>query len=431
MSIDPDSALHEVLSIVRSHNRWRRVEAINLIASENVMSPLAEYLYLNDMESRYAEGTLGSRYYQGVKFIDRLEGVLTELMKYLFNSRYVDVRPISGTIANMAVYAALTEPGDPILSIPITAGSHISHRATGAPGILRLKVLNLPWNNEEFNVDVDASVKLIREVKPKIVILGGSVYLFPHPVRELADAVHEVGGYLLHDSAHVLGLIAGKAFPNPLDLGADVMTSSTHKTFPGPQGGVIFTNNEELFKHIQKAVFPGLTSNYHHHRYAATAVTAIEMIKFGEAYARQVVENAKALAEELHALGFKVVAENKGFTKTHQVLLDVSGLGGGAKAAALLEEANIIVSKTALPWDRAFREEVSGLRLGVQEMTRFGMGRDEMKTIAEFMFRVLIRGEDTAKVRREVVEFRREFTTVRYGLTPKDVGIDQEIRMLM
>ncbi|MCG2895073.1 MAG: serine hydroxymethyltransferase, partial [Vulcanisaeta sp.] len=303
MSIDPDSALHEVLSIVRSHNRWRRVEAINLIASENVMSPLAEYLYLNDMESRYAEGTLGSRYYQGVKFIDRLEGVLTELMKYLFNSRYVDVRPISGTIANMAVYAALTEPGDPILSIPITAGSHISHRATGAPGILRLKVLNLPWNNEEFNVDVDASVKLIREVKPKIVILGGSVYLFPHPVRELADAVHEVGGYLLHDSAHVLGLIAGKAFPNPLDLGADVMTSSTHKTFPGPQGGVIFTNNEELFKHIQKAVFPGLTSNYHHHRYAATAVTAIEMIKFGEAYARQVVENAKALAEELHALG--------------------------------------------------------------------------------------------------------------------------------
>lgn len=158
-------------------------------------------------------------------------------MRQLFHAKFVDVRPISGTIANTAVYAALTEPGDTILSIPITAGSHISHRANGAPGILRLKVMNLPWDNDEFNVDVDKSIKLIREVKPKIVILGSSVYLFPHPVRELLDAVHEVNAVLLHDSAHVLGLIAGKAFPNPLELGADIMTSSTHKTFPGPQEG--------------------------------------------------------------------------------------------------------------------------------------------------------------------------------------------------
>jgi len=431
MSINPDSILNDVLDIVRTHNRWRRLETINLIASENVMSPLAEYLYINDMEGRYAEGTLGSRYYQGVKFIDKLEGVVTELMKSLFNSKYADVRPISGTIANTAVYAALTQPGDTIFSIPIGAGSHISHRVTGAPGILKLKVVNLPWDNEEFNVDVDASIKLIKETRPKIVILGGSVYLFPHPIKELLGAVHEVGGYLMHDSAHVLGLIAGRAFPNPLDLGADLMTSSTHKTFPGPQGGVVFTNNEELFKQVQKAIFPGLTSNYHHHRYAATAITAIEMMKFGETYAKQVVSNAKALAEELHALGFSVAAEKKGFTKTHQVLVDVSKLGGGAKAAVRLEEANIIVSKSALPWDKAFREEVGGLRLGVQEMTRFGMGKDEMRAIAEFMFRVLVKGEDAANVRKEVMEFRREFTTVRYGLTPEDLGIGQSIKMTM
>ncbi len=431
MQLSPDSALSKVLDLVKAHNRWRRLETINLIASENVMSPLAEYVYLNDMEGRYAEGTLGNRYYQGTKYIDALEGLLTELMSQLFHAKFVDVRPISGTLANAATYASLTEPGDTILSIPIAAGSHISHRATGAPGILRLKVVNLPWDNEEFNVDVDKSIELIREVKPKIVILGGSVYLFPHPVRELLDAVHEVNGVLLHDSAHVLGLIAGGAFPNPLDLGADVMTSSTHKTFPGPQGGVVFTNNEELFGKIQKAVFPGFTSNYHHHRYAATAVAAIEMMKFGEAYAKQVVENARALAEELHAQGFSVVAENKGFTRTHQVLVDVSKLGGGAKSAALLEEANIIASKTALPWDRAFRGELSGLRLGVQEMTRFGMGKDEMRVIAGLMARVLIKGEDPASVRREVIEFRREFTQVRYGLSPKDVGIDVSINILM
>ena len=431
MSLDIDSALSRVLDLVKVHNRWRRLESINLIASENVMSPLAEYVYLNDMEGRYAEGTLGNRYYQGTKYIDALEGLLTDLMKQLFHAKFVDVRPISGTIANTAVYAALTEPGDTIFSIPIPAGSHISHRATGAPGVLRLKVMNLPWNNDEFNVDIDKSIKLIREVKPKIVILGGSVYLFPHPVRELLDAVHEVNAILLHDSAHVLGLIAGRVFPNPLELGADVMTSSTHKTFPGPQGGVIFTNNEELFSKIQRAVFPGLTSNYHHHRYAATAVTAIEMIKFGEAYAKQIVENARTLAEELHALGFNVVAENKGFTSTHQVLVDVAKLGGGAKSAALLEEANIIVSKTALPWDKAFRGELSGLRLGVQEMTRFGMGKDEMKAIAEFMARVLIKGEDPDNVRKEVIEFRREFTMIKYGFHPKDVGIDVDLRILV
>jgi serine hydroxymethyltransferase (EC 2.1.2.1) len=155
------------------------------------------------------------------------------------------------------------------------------------------------------------------------------------------------------------------------------------------------------------------------------------MMKFGEAYAKQVVSNAKALAEELHALGFSVVAEKKGFTKTHQVLVDVSKLGGGAKAAVRLEEANIIVSKSALPWDKAFREEVGGLRLGVQEMTRFGMGKDEMRAIAEFMFRVLVKGEDAANVRKEVMEFRREFTTVRYGLTPEDLGIGQSIKMTM
>lgn len=293
-----------------------------------------------------------------------------------------------------------------------------------------MKVVDLPWNNDEFNIDVDKSIKLIKEVKPKIVILGGSVYLFPHPIKELLDAVHESMPYYFM-TQHVLGLIAGGgAFPNPLDLGADVMTSSTHKTFPGPQGGVIFTNREDLFRNIQKAVFPGLTSNYHHHRYAATAVTAIEMMKFGRAYAEQVVNNARALAEELHALGFSIVAENKGFTRTHQVLVDVSRVGGGTKSAVLLEEANIIVNKNALPWDRGFRDP-SGLRLGVQEMTRFGMGKDEMRIIAEFMARVLIKREDPSNVRREVMEFRREFTQVKYGLTPKDVGIDFNISILM
>jgi len=411
--------LSDVLRLVGEHHRWRRFETLNLIPSENVMSPLAEYVYMNDMECRYAEGTRGSRYYQGVKYIDELEHLLTQIMSDLFRAEFTDVRPISGTIANMAAYAALTEPGDTILSVPLNAGGHISHKNVGAPGIMRLRVVDLPWNNEEFNIDVDSSIKLIRELKPRLVILGGSVYLFPHPVRELAEAIHEVGGYLMHDSAHVLGLIAGGKFPNPLNHGADVMTSSTHKTFPGPQGGVIFSV-AGLAKRIQRAVFPGLTSSYHHHRYAATAITAIEMARFGEEYAEAIVSNAKALAEELHAKGFNVVAQDKGFTETHQVLLDVSKIGGGSKAAALLEDANIIVNRNALPWDKGFRDP-SGLRLGVQEMTRFGMGKDEMRIIAEYMAKVLLEGKDPHLVRREVVEFRSKYTKVRYGYSLSDV----------
>jgi glycine hydroxymethyltransferase len=424
-----DPRLGTILGLVRGHNRWRRLETLNLIPSENIMSPLAEYVYLNDMECRYAEGTRGSRYYQGVRYIDELEYVLTQIMGELFNAEFTDVRPISGTVANMAAYAALTQPGDTVLSVPLNSGGHISHKPVGAPGIMRLRVIDLPWDNSEFNIDIDGSIRLIRELRPRLVILGGSVYLFPHPVRELAEVVHEVGGYLMHDSAHVLGLIAGGVFPNPLHLGADVMTSSTHKTFPGPQGGVIFSVGS-LSRQIQRAVFPGLTSSYHHHRYAATAVTAVEMMEYGSSYARAIVDNARTLAEELSSLGFSVVAENRGFTSTHQVLVDVSKVGGGSKVASLLEEANIIVNRNALPWDKGFRDP-SGLRLGVQEMTRFGMGKEEMRVIAELMSRVLLRGEDPASVRREVVEFRAGYTEVRYGYTPDDVGIGARIPLLL
>ncbi len=422
--------LQEVISLVREHNRWRRYECLNLIPSENVMSKLGEYVYLNDMMSRYAEGTVGNRYYQGTKYIDALEAIVQELMGMLFGSKYVDIRPISGTVANFAAFRALTEQNDVVAALTLFSGAHISHREVGSVGMLRLKIVDLPWSDEEFNVDVDRAVKLIYDKRPKLVILGGSLYLFPHPVKELADAVHEVSGYLVHDSAHVLGLIAGKAFPNPLEHNCDVMTSSTHKTFPGPQGGVIFTNDESLFKRIQKAVFPGITSNYHHHRYAATAVTALEMMRFGQEYARQMVRNARRLAEELHNQGLKVLAEHKNFTQTHQVALDVSSLGGGAKCAYMLEQANIIVNKNVLPHDRSPKNP-SGLRLGVQEVTRYGMREDDMTIIAKFIADVLLKRRDVDAVRRDVIEFRRQFTEVKYGFDLSDVGINETLRMLM
>jgi len=404
----------EVLDVVLRHNRWRRWETINLIASENVMSPLAEIFYINDFGGRYAEGTIGSRYYQGTKYVDVVEEALVKEFAEVLGAKFVDVRPISGTVANLATYFALVPEGGSVASLPIRCGGHISHSNVGGLKALRIKTVELPWDLENFNVDVDAARKVLEDKRPNLVILGGSLYLFPHPIKEVSEIAKGIGAYVLHDSAHVLGLIVGGVFPNPLREGADVITSSTHKTFPGPQGGLIATNlGDDANGQIQKAVFPTFTSNYHLHRYAATYITLVEMKLFGHEYASRVVENAKALAEALAEEGVMPVAERLGFTKTHQVAVDVSKYGGGDRVATLLEEANIIVNKNALPWDRSVVKP-SGIRIGVQEMTRFGMGKDEMREIAKFIARVL-RGEDPASVRRDVVDFRRGFVEVKYG----------------
>lgn len=414
--------LVDVLRIVANHNKWRRIECINLIASENVMSPLAEAVYLTDMMHRYAEGKPRKRYYQGTRFIDDIELLVMELMGRLLNAKYVEPRPISGTIANAVVFRVLAQPGDKALIAPVQAGAHVSHTKYGTLGALNIEHIELPYDAENFNIDVDKAVKMIEDIKPKFVVLGGSVYLFPHPVKELANAAHSVNARLVYDAAHVLGLIIGRKWRNPLEHGADVVTSSTHKTFPGPQGGMIFTNDEALYKEISKTVFPKFVSNHHLHRLPATAVTAIEMMYFGEAYADQIVRNAKRLAESLHAYGFNVLAEHLGFTQSHQVLVDVRNLGGGAKCAALLEEANIIVNKNLLPYDKP--EDVknpSGLRIGVQEMTRYGMRESDMEVIAEFMKQVLIDKRDPREVRLKVIEFRKEFQSVKYTF---DVDIE-------
>ncbi|MEZ0394161.1 MAG: serine hydroxymethyltransferase [Desulfurococcaceae archaeon] len=408
--------LKEVLQLVVHHTLWRKGQCVNLIASENAMSPLAMLVYLNDMMHRYAEGKPFKRFYQGLKYVDQLEVKASELMGELLNTSYVDLRPVSGTAANATAFRALARIGDKAVVAPVQAGAHVSHTRFGTLGALGIEQVDMPFDVERWNIDVDRARKLIEEVRPRIVTLGGSLYLFPHPTKEIAEAAHSVGAKVVHDVAHVLGLIVGGAWENPLALGADVITSSTHKTFPGPQGGMFATSNEEDYKELGKVVFPMFVSNHHLHRLAATAVTAIEMKIWGREYAGQVVSNARALAEALAAQGFKVVAEHLGYTKSHQVVLDVANLGRGTKAATMLEEANIIVNKNMLPWDRP--EDVkdpSGLRLGVQEMTRWGMGRGEMEEIAKFMRMVLIDRRDPREVGKAVAEFRREFVEVRYG----------------
>lgn len=405
-----------MIDVVRSHNRWRRFECINLIASENVMSPLAESAYLTDMMHRYAEGRPGKRYYQGTKFVDIVELMVSELLSTLLNVNFVEPRPVSGTIANATVFRVLGNPGDRALIAPVQAGAHVSHTKFGTLGALGIEHVEMPFDRDVWNIDVDKAKKMIYEMKPKFVTLGASVYLFPHPTKDIADAAHEVGAFVVHDVAHVLGLIVGKRWPNPIHEGADVCTSSTHKTFPGPQGGVIFTNDNELYKSISRVIFPWFISNHHLHRLPALAVTAIEMKYFGEDYADQIVRNAKAFAESLSSEGFEVLAENMGFTKSHTIVVDVTKLGGGSKVADELESANIIVNKNLLPWDPPDAvKNPSGIRLGTQEMTRYGAVESDFKEIARFMRELLVDRKDVREIRKKVMEFRSKFNEVKYA----------------
>ena len=411
------SELAHVLNLVVEHNIWRKRRCVNLIASENVMSPLAMLFYMNDMMHRYAEGKPFKRFYQGLKFVDEVEVTTMKIIGDLLETEYVDLRPISGTTANASAFRTFTKPGDKAVVVPVQAGAHVSHTRYGTLGALGIEQIEMPFDLDEWNIDVDGARKVIEDVKPKIVILGGSLYIFPHPTKEIAEIAHSVGAKLIYDAAHVLGLIMGKVWSNPLKDGADVLTSSTHKTFPGPQGGLIAASTKDDIKAIGKVVFPMFVSNHHLHRLAATAVTGIEMKLYGEEYARQIIKNAKALAEALVENGFKVVAENKGYTMSHQVVVDVKELGGGAKAAKLLEDANIILNKNMLPWDKP--EDIknpSGLRIGIQEVTRWGMKEDDMKVIAEFMKKVIINGKDPKEVGKEVIEFRKNYLEIHYAL---------------
>ncbi len=402
---------------VDRHHAWF-ANALPMIASENVISPLARELLLSDFGDRYAEGLPHERYYQGNLYTDEVEIRVTELARKLFRVTHADPRPISGTVANMAVYFALLEYGEIMTSVALTHGAHISSAKFGAAGLRGVNNVNYPFDVDRMNIDVDGTAKLLRQVKPKVAAFGQSVFLFPTPLADLRDAFQEAGCTVWYDGAHVLGLIAGGKFQDPLHEGADVMTSSTHKTLPGPQHGILLSNtgDEKMIKRLQRAVFPGVVSNHHLHAMAALGVTLAEHLEYGRAYADQTIRNAKALAEALHGNGIKVLAEKHGFTESHAIALDVAAQGGGAKVSTALEQANIITNKNLLPWDTS-PVKPSGVRLGTQELTRLGMKEPQMREVATLIARVAAKGEEADRVAADVAGLRTEFHTIHYCFT--------------
>ncbi len=406
--------VNEAIRLTGEHNTWRS-RCINLIASENVMSPLAWRVYNCDFEHRYAEGMPKKRFYQGLEYLDEVELLAVDLAKRLLRAEYADLRPVSGSLAILTILSSFAKPGDPYVAPSVPAGAHISQAEFGAAGIRGLETHHLVLDEKEMTLDAEKCKKVIRDARPKLINAGGTVLLFPHPLEELREAADEVGSILTYDASHVLGLIAGGQFQDPLREGADVVGASHHKTFPGPQGAMIFGSNPEHYKKIKPKIFPGLVSNHHLHRLPAMVVTLAEMLEFGKEYAAQGVRNSRALAQGLYERGFNVLCEHKGFTSSHQVIVDVSQNRGGTWVAETLEKANIILNKNLLPWDDVNRsKEPSGIRIGVQEMTRYGMKESEMEAIAEFIERVVIKEEDPESVKEDVMEFRDGFDRIQY-----------------
>lgn len=415
-----------VIAAVKRNEKWRGEQCINLLAPEAPTSPAVRALLSSEVGIRAAEGHIGkvNRWFAGTKYIDELEALCVELLKQAFRARYADHRLVASMIGNLAVYTALTEPGDVIMSIAQPFGGHSSNRMDGPAGVRGLKIVDVPMDPDELVVDLDLFRKMAPLVRPKLVALGASMTLFPFPLQAMSEVLAEWGGQIFFDGAHQIGLIAGGQFQDPLREGAAVMTGSAGKTFSGPQSGIIVWDDPSLTRPITHSIFPVLAATHQVNRVAALAVSAAEMIEFGPVYMAQIVRNAQALAAACDKRGIPMLGARKGYTRTHQVIADARAFGGGMDVAHLLARANIVTNKNLIPTDTAQDwDRPNGLRMGTIEVTRYGMREKEMDTIAGFVARILVERQSPDLVMEDVIEFRQGYQTLYYnfdhGLPPQ------------
>jgi len=430
-----------------SNTLWRQRNTVNLIPSEQTMSPLVKLLTIADPSGRYAEhrklealGDIETYYYQGTGFIAEVELELIKGMKEFLGCSEVETRVISGQMANTTAFSGILDylnrvdrKVEPrrfryVMNHHIGKGGHLSAQPLGGlrdyvsvdPVTERRAVLNFPiLADNPYNIDLPETGKLIKQYKPELIIFGKSMMLHPEPVREMAQMISDMKPkpIIMYDAAHVFGLL-GPHFQQPLQEGADIITASTHKTFFGTQRGIIASNMSEetdyseLWESIERRAFPGSVSNHHLGTLLGLLMATYEMNTYGHDYQRQVIANAKAFALALNERGLQVEGDpTVSYTETHQVILRV-GYNRGIEIASRLEKNNIIVNFQALPDDESFTCS-SGLRMGVQEMTRFGMQEQDFKELAEYMGDVIL---DQKDIPQKVSNFRERFTKMQYCL---------------
>ncbi len=373
----------EVFSAVMDETTRQR-NKIELIASENFVSETVMEANGTTLTNKYAEGYPGKRYYGGCEHVDVVETIAIERAKKLFGAGYANVQPHSGAQANMAVFFALLTPGDTVLSMNLAHGGHLSH---GSPVNMSGKYWNIvPYGVSEKTgtIDYEEVRRLALECKPKLILAGASAYPRIIDFKKFSEIAKEVGAYFMVDMAHIAGLVAAGAHPSPVPY-ADVTTTTTHKTLRGPRGGLILTNDEEIAKMINKAIFPGTQGGPLMHTIAAKAVCFGEALKPEfKAYAEQIIKNTKALADELLSEGFKLVS---GGTDNHLMLVDLTGMkvDTGKEAEHLLDEVGITVNKNAIPFDIQKPFVTSGIRVGTAAVTSRGFVEEDVREVAKLI----------------------------------------------
>jgi len=365
----------------------RQQNHIELIASENIVSKAVLEAQGSVLTNKYAEGYPSKRYYGGCEHVDVTENLAIERVKKLFDCKFANVQPHSGAQANGAVYLALIKPGDTILGMSLNSGGHLTHGAKPAQSGKWFNAIHYEVNEDTGLIDYDEVEKLALQNKPKIIIAGGSAYSRIINFKKFRDICDKVGAYLLVDMAHFSGLVAGGVYPNPTKY-ADVVTSTTHKVLRGPRGGIILTNNEDLIKKFNSAIFPGLQGGPLMHVIAAKAVSFKEALSSDfKIYTQNVIENAKTLSECLTKKGFKIFS---GGTDTHLMLLDLRSFKvTGKDAQASLGRANITCNKNGIPFDTESPMITSGIRLGTPACTTRGFGTTEFSLIADLIYKVI------------------------------------------
>ncbi len=387
---------------------------VNLNPATNMMNPKAEALLASGIASRPSLGYPGDKYETGLEAIEKIEVLAMELAAEVFNAGFAEIRVASGALANLYAFMAAAKPGDVIIAPPAEIGGHITHHGAGAAGLYGLRTHPAPVDPQNFTVDVEKLRADARRLRPKLITIGSSLNLFPHPVREIRKIADEVGALVLFDAAHLSGLIAGRAWQQPLEEGAHIMTMSTYKSLGGPASGLILTNESRIAQRLDAIAFPGLTANFDAARSAALALTLLDWRVYGNEYATAMVATAHALAAELIARGLPVFARERGGTASHQFAIEAAAFGGGQTAAKLLRKANILACGIGLPIE-GVQGDLNGLRLGTPEIVRWGMGPRDMAALAGFIADALNGARMPEAVAAEVSDFRRQFTNIHFA----------------
>ncbi len=409
----PRAAAQHLRHLVAEHTAWRE-SCLNLVAAETLMSAGVRLFMASDLVQRYADyqgRDLRARKYFGTRYIIELEEEVDRLLRTLFGAPYVEARALSGHVAGAAALMAFTSPGDLVMELDGPSGGHRIAEKLNSTHYASLRIEPIPFDSDSYNIDVDRTIDAARRLRPRVIVFGSSLFLFPHPVRAIADAlVDQPETLLAYDASHVLGLLAGHAFQDPLREGASIVWSSTHKSFPGPPGGIILATSEPAISRVSDAVYPGLVTNHHPGRMPALGLAAAEMQAFGADYAAAIIANAQALGQGIHDRGIPVVGAASGFTRSHTVVLQTAAFGDAKEIGARLEESGIITTASKLPASLGG----SAIRLGLQEITRRGATASDMPRIADLVADTVTGRRSPTAVRSATREFAASLTRIRF-----------------